>query len=98
MQRQQKVIKSFTQSPLNYTNHYIPHELYRKPTSPAQTMYCVFVRACVSAKSPEDKVHRGYGNLPVLNPERLKEAKAHAEKAVKVGESCWLEAKFVCQK
>lgn len=35
-------------------------------------------------KSPEDKVHRSFGNLPIINPERLKAAKAHAEKAVKM--------------
>ncbi|XP_074522474.1 tubulin monoglycylase TTLL3 [Halichoeres trimaculatus] len=41
-------------------------------------------RKSTITKSPEDKVHRSFGNLPVLSPERLKTAKAHAEKAVKM--------------
>lgn len=42
---------------------------------------CVFM----SATPPEGKVRRSFVNLPVINPERLKTAKAIVAKAVKVG-------------
>uniref|UniRef100_UPI0037E77CD5 tubulin monoglycylase TTLL3-like n=1 Tax=Semicossyphus pulcher TaxID=241346 RepID=UPI0037E77CD5 len=37
-----------------------------------------------TAKSPEGKVHCSFGSLPVLNPERLRTAKARADEAVKM--------------
>ena len=44
---------------------------------------------CVSAPPPESKVRRSLLNLPVINPERLRTAKALVDKALQV--KCGLE-------